>query len=58
MTTDKQKNTVAFIERWLHVKYTGHIECYDAVSYFIGLYLKQAQEKAHQYQLDRLFSNK
>ena len=56
MTTEKQKKTVAFIERWLGIRYSGHIECYGTVSYFIGRYIQAAKDKADLYYQAKLFN--
>ena len=55
MTTDKQKKTVAFIERWLGIKYKGHIECSETASYFIGKHIKEAKSKKRISMMQELF---
>lgn len=58
MTTDKQKNTVRYIERWTGIQFRGNIECYQSVSYFIGKYLSQAKQKNQLANMDYIFSGR
>lgn len=43
MTTERQKNAVAFCEEWLHIEFKGDINNFNDVSSFLSLHLDVAK---------------
>lgn len=43
MTTERQKNAVAFCEEWLNIEFNGDINNFNEVSSFLSLHLDVAK---------------